>query len=129
MPHTLTSHPKLYPKGLQRVNHRLKSAPLRSKCSSCLAIVLTAFTVAAGQAQIQPLKISSVQTVPGNTNNPGNDMVVVGWTGGSGPFQLQSTLGYNTPWQDVACITSGSCQTNIQINSGVFYRVADVGGI
>jgi hypothetical protein len=122
-------HALLHLGGAQKLNPWQAAYRFVSHAGCLLAIMTAAFLVLTGLAQAQSIRITKVLPVQSNTNNPGNDTTVVSWTGGTGPFQLQSSTDYNTPWQDVAAIAFGSSQTNIQIFSGLFYRVADVGGI
>ncbi len=60
--------------------------------------------------------------------SPGNSVVVVQWTGGTAPFQVQTCSSPGGAWQDVASVTSASSQTNIPTGPAAFYRVVSVAG-
>ena len=82
-----------------------------------------------GLGQSQPLVLTAVTPITSSAVVSGSGLVMVKWTGGTGPFQVQCCNGFNGVWQDVAGVTSGSGQTNIMMASLSEYRVVDVSSV
>lgn len=116
------SHPKVFSSlGFSFVPGCLgKRAIFRLGFAAAALIALT------GQAQTQPLLMTKIVTVPSSVIVTGNGLVMVNWTGGTAPFQVECSTGFDGNWQDVDGITYGFSQTNILTAPTAFYRVAGV---
>jgi hypothetical protein len=91
-----------------------------------LGFAAAALIALTGQAQTQPLLMTKIVTVPSSAIATGNGLVTVNWTGGTAPFQVECSTGFDGNWQDVDGITYGFSQTNILTAPTALYRVADV---
>lgn len=140
---------------ISKISSFIMSKPVLSQLSLCLCILariqsvylhvrtqflkrvafsygFIAFLLAAAftsQAQSQLLTLTKVITVPNGAISVGNGLVITKWTGGTGPFQVQSSTGLSGNWQDIAGITTNSSQTNILYAPIMFFRVADVSSV
>jgi hypothetical protein len=65
-----------------------------------------------------PLKITGITCKSG--------LVIVNWTNGAAPFQVQCCTRLGGVWQDVGGTTSGFSQTNILTQPAAFYRIMSV---
>lgn len=59
-------------------------------------------------------------------SSPADALVVINWSGGAAPFQVQCRTNLAAPWQDVDGITSAARQTNILTARSAFYRIVSV---
>jgi hypothetical protein len=83
-------------------------------------------------AQTPALHVTGVkfgQLKQTGTGNAATSLVVVNWTGGTAPFQVQCRAGVADPWQDIGGIAYGSSQTNILTRVAGFYRVVSVASV
>ena len=56
-----------------------------------------------------------------------NGQLILGWSGGDGRYQLQSTTNVATgPWQNVGALTTATASTN-SVAGTIFYRVQSQG--
>jgi hypothetical protein len=94
-----------------------------------LGFAAAALIALTGQAQTQPLLMTKIVTVPSSPIATGNGLVMVNWTGGTAPFQVECSTGFDGNWQDVDGITYGFSQTNILTAPTALYRVADVAAV
>ena len=90
-------------------------------------LVLATCATLASRAQT-PLVVTRVSPVPSGVVSDADGVVIVTWTGGTAPFQVQTCSRLGDAWQDVAGITSAFSQTNITTASAGFYRVVSVAG-
>src|ERR1051325_8836896 len=74
----------------------------------------------------QALRVTKVAPALSSSIASGAGVVIVNWTNGSSPFQVQCCSKLGGVWQDVAVVTSGFSQTNIMVQPCAFYRVASV---
>src|ERR1041384_8520136 len=75
-------------------------------------------------AQTPAFQITQVASALSSSVASGSGIVVVKWSGGTAPFQVQCRTNLGAPWQDVDGTTYGSSQTNILKQPAAFYRVA-----
>ena len=116
------SHPKVFSSlGFSLVPGCVGKRAIFRLCFAAVALI--ALT---GQAQTQPLLMTKIVTVPSSAIVTGNGLVMVNWTGGAAPFQVECSTGFGGNWQDVDGITYGFSQTNILTAPTAFYRVAGV---
>lgn len=92
-----------------------------------LAIIL--FAALAGRAQSPALRLTKIVTVPTSSIVAGNGLVIVNWTGGTAPFQVQCSTNYGGNWQDVDGITYAFSQTNILLVPSASFRVVGVAAV
>jgi hypothetical protein len=111
-----------------RFNRMAYSAPgnLARRAVFKLGCAGMALICLVGYMHAAPLTMTKLVTVPSGTIVTGDGVVVVNWTGGTGPFQVQSRNGLTGAWQDVAGTTTNFSQTNVLTAPMSFYRVLDV---
>ena len=90
-------------------------------------LLLAASATFTGRAQ-NALVVNEISLAPSGAISPGNGVVVVTWTGGTAPFQVQTCSSPGGAWQSVAGVTSAASQTNIPTGPAAFYRVVSVAG-
>jgi len=118
--------------GIAGAVFRPRAGRIGPRAGSLLGFMAAVFMVLAGQAQAQSFHVTQIATVPNSTIVAGSDLVIVKWTGGTAPFQVESCTNYSgqwQEWQDVAGITAGTSQTNIMTAPSANYRVASVAAV
>src|SRR5688572_24243968 len=93
-----------------------------------LGFLLSVFGVLPCQAQSEALRMTEITPPPSAAIAAGNGVVIVSWTGGTAPFQVQCRTNFAGNWRDVDGITYANSQTNIVSGPSAFYRVASVAG-
>lgn len=116
------SHPKVF----SSLGFSLVAGCLGKRAIFRLGFAAVALIALTGQAQTQPLLMTKIVTVPSSAIVTGNGLVMVNWNGGTAPFQVECSTGFNGQWEDVDGITYGFSQTNILTAPTAFYRVAGV---
>src|SRR5881396_3245670 len=86
----------------------------------CFGFVLVGLAGLPCQAVVlpPPLRLTKI--------TPKAGLVIVNWTNGTAPFQVQCCTKLGGTWQDVGGKTSAFSQTNVLTQPAAFYRVVSV---